>query len=554
MRRPRIRCKRNYMLPETPLAANSSDLQSLLGAVELRWEQLDPRAKQQAAVLAFGRRANARPDLAVLMQDAAALCAEILRADLSSIGEYDPHRRKLLLRIGVTNIKGASQWLHCQEVELGFAADQLQQSMAGYAITVGSPVVSPNLPADARFKDRFLCGIGVYSAVTVPLHLYNRPLGTLGVYNTSQRPFDEQDAQFVETIAHLLSSSIARVRAEEALAQQTTLMDQLMQQVDTLVFGLDDRGRIVSMNAAAERSSGFAAREICGKTLISALAIPLEAAQFEGYLRRAASQSAPIRFATTMLAKDGSQRQIAWTLKSLGQQGAGGEPTLLLTGADRTAEIVAQTQAADARAEAQRLAEELRRLRQMLAKAEHPVVQEKRPVQGKMAAASEPPAGSGISTEATSQDGLPDTAIAIAAAELEASVARALAGRPAEEQAADQQPFQPQQGVAGHEKRSSPRRQFKYHQLIAPVYGQELPSPKKFFVVACEDISAGGIAFYLDCVPDFHKVVVALGKPPTLAYFRADVVRYSKKQIGDKTMYLVGCRFTTRIPASAIER
>jgi len=542
------------MPPETPLAASSSDLQSLLGAVELRWEHLDPRAKQQAAVLAFGRRANARPDLAVLMQDAAVLCAEILRADLSGIGEYDPHRRMLLLRIGVTNIKGASQWLHCHEVELGFAADQLQQSMAGYAITAGSPVVSPNLPSDTRFKDRFLCGIGVYSAVTVPLHLYNRPLGTLGVYNTSERPFDEHDAQFVETIAHLLSSSIARVRAEEALAQQTTVLDQLMQQVDTLVFGLDDRGRIVSMNAAAVRSSGFAAKEICGKSLISALAIPLESEQFEGYLRRAASQSAPIRFDTTMLAKDGSQRQIAWTLKSLGQQNAGGEPTLLLTGADRTAEIVAQTQAAQARAEAQRLAEELRRLHHTLAKSERPVVQEKRPVQEKLSAASHWPDGSGISTHDASQDVSPDIANERTAAELQASLTRALAGRPTEEQTADQHPFRPQQGIVGHEKRSSPRRQFKYHQLIAPMYGQELPSPKKFFPVACEDISSGGIAFYLDCVPDFHKVVVALGKPPTLAYFGADVVRYSKKQIGDKTMYLVGCRFTKRIPSSAIER
>jgi len=542
------------MLPETPLAANSSDLQSLLGAVELRWEHLDPRAKQQAAVLAFGRRANARPDLAVLMQDAAALCAEILRADLSGIGEYDPQRRKLFLRIGVTDIKGASQWLHSHEVELGSAADKLQESMAGYAITTGSPVVSPNLPSDARFKDRFLCGIGVYSAVTVPLHLYNRPLGTLGVYNTSERPFDEHDAQFVETIAHLLSSSIARVRAEEALVQQTTVLDQLLQQVDTLVFGLDDRGRIVSMNAAAERSSGFAAKEICGKTLISALAIPLESAQFEGYLRRAASQSAAIRFEAAILAKDGSQRQIAWTLKVLGQQSSSGKPTWLLTGADRTAEIVAQAQAAQARADAQRSAEQLRRLRQMLAKAEHPVVQEERPVQQKVAAASESPARLGMSLDVVSRDDFAGTASAIAAAELEASVARALAGQSTEEQAADQQPFRPQQGVAGHEKRSSPRRQFKYHQLIAPVYGQELPSPKKFFTVACEDISAGGIAFYLDCAPDFHKVVVALGKPPALAYFGADVVRYSKKQVGEKTMYLVGCRFTERIPSSAIER
>lgn len=540
------------MPQESIIGTNSGDLPSLLEAAATHWEQLDSRDKRQAAVLAFGRRANARPDLAVLMQDAAALCAEIVRADLSGIGEYDQQRRKLSLRVGVTDIKGASRWLHYQDVGLRPAADQLQESMAAYAITVGSPVVSPDLQSESRFKDRFLCSLGIHSAVSVPLYLHTRPLGTLGVYSTSQRSFDEHDAQFLETIAHLLSSSIARVNAEEALARQMSRLDEILEQIDTLVFGLDDKGKIISVNRAAERSSGFSAKELCGRLVTSALALPLADEQLESYLRRAVVQAETIRFDSVLVTKDGTQRQIAWVLKSVGQQSNSLDPTVVLTGADRTAELQAQAEAAAARAAAQQSAEELRRLRQMLARSEDAQLQEatdtlRAPPGGQAVPAQQWPAG---------LDAVPgaESAERTAAAQLEASVVRALAEGLGTDQSADQQPFRPQQSGAPHEKRSSPRRQFKYHQLIAPIYGEQLPSPKKFFAVACEDISAGGIAFYLDWVPDFHKLVVALGKPPTLAYFSAEVVRYSKKHFGEKTMYLVGCRFNQRIPSSAIER
>ena len=48
---------------------------------------MEPRALQQHAVLAFGRRTNAQPPLAVLLQDAVALVGEILHAPLGGVGE-----------------------------------------------------------------------------------------------------------------------------------------------------------------------------------------------------------------------------------------------------------------------------------------------------------------------------------------------------------------------------------------------------------------------------------------------------------------------------------
>ncbi len=109
-------------------------------------------------------------------------------------------------------------------------------------------------------------------------------------------------------------------------------------------------------------------------------------------------------------------------------------------------------------------------------------------------------------------------------------------------------PFQPTgELVKGHEMRSSPRRTYQYRQLIAPLIGDRLPPRNRFFEVVCEDISAGGIAFYLDTPPDFKRVVVGLGQAPQLTFFTANIARVTEKEVDGRRQFLVGCRFTGRI-------
>ena len=93
------------------------------------------------------------------------------------------------------------------------------------------------------------------------------------------------------------------------------------------------------------------------------------------------------------------------------------------------------------------------------------------------------------------------------------------------------------------EMRASPRRFFQYRQMIAPVLGNDMPSRGDFFEVECCDISASGLSFYLDQVPKFEKLIIALGKPPAATHFAAEVVRYVEKVRQGQRQYLVGCRF-----------
>jgi hypothetical protein len=95
--------------------------------------------------------------------------------------------------------------------------------------------------------------------------------------------------------------------------------------------------------------------------------------------------------------------------------------------------------------------------------------------------------------------------------------------------------------------RSSPRRTYQYRQLIAPLIGDRLPARNRFFEAVCEDISAGGISFYLDTPPDFKRVVVGLGQAPQLTFFTATIARVAETEFEGRRQFLVGCRFTGRI-------
>jgi len=178
--------------------------------VETQPKQLNALARQQAALLAFGRRSNARPELSVLMQDAVALVSEVLGADFSGVDRVIGG--KLVRKVVPRNERGSAADPVTHESSLA-----AEDSIAGFALSEADSVVAVNVGSDKRFTDLFLRKLGVVGALCVPLHVGNKPFGALEIYSEKEREFTEEDAQFAETIAQLLTSSVGRIQAEEAL-------------------------------------------------------------------------------------------------------------------------------------------------------------------------------------------------------------------------------------------------------------------------------------------------------------------------------------------------
>jgi PAS domain S-box-containing protein len=166
------------------------------------------RAEQQAAVADLGLRALADDDTQKLMHDAAAVVAAMLDVELAGIADRLPSG-DLLLRAGVGWAEGTIG------VAVGAAGTE---SLVGYTLLAGEPVVSEDINADARFTpSRMLSQHGAVSAVSVVIQGRNKHFGALGAFSTGRRRFSPEDVGFVQNVAYVAAVALERVDAEERL-------------------------------------------------------------------------------------------------------------------------------------------------------------------------------------------------------------------------------------------------------------------------------------------------------------------------------------------------
>ncbi|HYW80918.1 MAG TPA: GAF domain-containing protein [Thermoguttaceae bacterium] len=499
-------------------------------------QSADLGTRQATALLAFGRRAGANPDRSILASDAASLLAATFEADFSSVGEVVANGTTLMLRVAGTT-KDSEQFDRAVHKMSLSATD----SMAGTALETAQPVITDNLGSQKQFADLSLRKMGVVSGLTVPLHVDNKPFGTLGVYKRTEHTFTKKDICFAETIAHLLTNSIARAQSDEQLRSREKLASTILDNVDSLVFELDAELKLIGLNRACRRATGFELREIAGKPFSGVFVVPEELDLVQGILRSSAVDRSACQFESFLLTKDGNRRRIQWSLSAVCYT-EGTLDVIVLTGTDRTELVEAEQRQAKAEALAQQAATRLLELRREMAE--------------QTLASKRPGAASGDTSDPASGDvsiSPPTTTSDISAVALAEGPGKVLSDvllpeTPAEAgELSSGVMVQNPNGIVGAEARTSVRRSFNYKQLIAPMYGGVMPSRKTFFQVTCENISAGGFAFYIEEEPDFDYLVIALGQEPMLTYFSARVVRVMRKDHDGKAKYLVGCRFSGRV-------
>jgi PAS domain S-box-containing protein len=85
---------------------------------------------------------------------------------------------------------------------------------------------------------------------------------------------------------------------------------------------------------------------------------------------------------------------------------------------------------------------------------------------------------------------------------------------------------------------------------IAPYIDNIAPAEGDYFKAPYREISAGGVTFQLTKKPDFDSLVIALGNPAHPTRLTAKVMRVQTLVQSGKVVYLVGCRFTGRLPSA----
>lgn len=156
---------------------------------------------------------------------------------------------------------------------------------------------------------------------------------------------------------------VARKAAEEALRTERDFISTVVDTADALILVTDADGRILRFNRACERASGYRAADVEGR--YAGFLVPEEFLPglrgLTAALATVASPDLPIRYENVWQARDGTLRQISWSVTALyaedGQIG-----NYIGTGLDVTEQRAIETELEQARRQLA-LAEEAERLR-----------------------------------------------------------------------------------------------------------------------------------------------------------------------------------------------
>jgi PAS domain S-box-containing protein len=124
-------------------------------------------------------------------------------------------------------------------------------------------------------------------------------------------------------------------RTEEALQEERNVVSAILHTVGALVVVLDPQGRIVRFNRACEQVSGYSFAEVKEKYFWDLCLVPEEAERFKIMVEHLRVENSARNYETSWIARDGSQRLIAWSSTIL--PGDDGTPAYIIaTGIDIT--------------------------------------------------------------------------------------------------------------------------------------------------------------------------------------------------------------------------
>ncbi len=215
----------HFQTTVSPLRDASGDVVGIVGvgrditSLRRAEEVLAARARQQEALARLARRALAPLELDQLFTEATQLVAETLAVEYSKVLELLPGGEELLLRAGVG-------W---REGLVGVARVRADTaSQAGYTLLTDAPVLVEDLAQETRFTPLpLLREHGVVSGMSVVIPGEMRPFGVLGAHTRRRRAFTQDEARFLQSMAHLLALAIEHQKTEQALAQRQRELETL---------------------------------------------------------------------------------------------------------------------------------------------------------------------------------------------------------------------------------------------------------------------------------------------------------------------------------------
>lgn len=177
------------------------------------------RAQQQAAISELGRRALNNERIDLLVSGAVEMVSEALDVAHVNILKLQPETDDFLLWAGVG-------WQPELVGKTTFPCDKRYQP--GFTLHNMEPVVVLDLATEDRFVGSALAtGHGIVSGVSVVVGDKQRKYGVLTACSQIRREFTDHDVNFLQSIANVIATTIARQTTERRIIGLNNLKEEL---------------------------------------------------------------------------------------------------------------------------------------------------------------------------------------------------------------------------------------------------------------------------------------------------------------------------------------
>jgi two-component system CheB/CheR fusion protein len=171
----------------------------------------ESREQQQAVVARLGMLALSGAEPEELMQQVVRQIAYTLDADYCKILKYEPERKEFLLIAGIGWQEGL---VDKARIPAG------QDSQAGFTLLSQQPVIVRDLNKEKRFHGPdILIDHKVISGISCVINHAEPPFGVIGVHTKIYREFTEDDANFLLSMANMLSTALRTRKTQKELEE-----------------------------------------------------------------------------------------------------------------------------------------------------------------------------------------------------------------------------------------------------------------------------------------------------------------------------------------------
>jgi PAS domain S-box-containing protein len=200
----------------------------------------ESRERQQSVVANLGMLSLAGVDAGELIEHAVRQVADVLQVDLCKVLQYRPETNDLLIIAGVGLDPGI----------VGHAtvsADQRSQS--GYTLVSEQPVIVDRLSEEKRFTGaNLLFDHKATSGMSCLIKHSDPPFGVLAVHTRSFRKFTQDDANFLVSVANLLSTTLRAKLINARLRDSEEQFRTMANSIPQLAWITDPAGEVIWYN------------------------------------------------------------------------------------------------------------------------------------------------------------------------------------------------------------------------------------------------------------------------------------------------------------------